>query len=136
MYPPSVAFPSFRGRRTSRPRAQPQAEGRRRREQPPPQPWRRREQRWAQPPDAEGHPQPWRRREQPPQPQPWPSVAHQDLPQQGRNTIEVALRERPPLLGGAVMLAEGELLVEFVQQRNRAPYDLWDSVGGPSVSRL
>ena len=58
------------------------------------------------------------------------------LPQQGRNTIEVALRERPPLLGGAVMLAEAELLVEFVQQRNRAPYDLWDSVGGPSVSRL
>jgi hypothetical protein len=26
---------------------------------------------------------------------------------------------------------EAELLVEFVQQRNRVPYDLWPPLGGP-----
>ena len=55
-------------------------------------------------------------------------------PLHGANQIEVALRARPPLLGGEVVLAECELLVEFIQQRNRTPYDLWRPVGGPSNS--
>ena len=56
---------------------------------------------------------------------------------------QVAIRERAGVhdtaidtLGGEVMLAEAELLVEFIQQRNRTPYDLWRPVGGPSNSRL
>eukprot|EP01052_Picozoa_sp_SAG31_P025398 SAG31_NODE_2224_length_6150_cov_5.071724_1_plen_529_part_00 len=58
------------------------------------------------------------------------------LPLQGDNTFTVALKSRPPMLGGPCTLAECELLVEFVQQRNRTPYDLWRHVGGPSNSRL
>ena len=47
------------------------------------------------------------------------------LPQPGPNTIEVSLRSRPAQLGGPIALAEAELLVDFVQQRNRRPFDQW-----------
>ncbi|MBD05774.1 MAG: hypothetical protein CME24_15650 [Gemmatimonadetes bacterium] len=47
------------------------------------------------------------------------------LPQSGPNTIEVVLRSRPAQLGGPITLAEAELFVDFVQQRNRSPFDQW-----------
>ena len=48
------------------------------------------------------------------------------LPEVGSNTIEVALRSRPPQLSGPITLIECELMVDFVQQRNRNPFDRWD----------
>ena len=60
--------------------------------------------------------------------------AAETLPVAGENCVEVSLRSRPELLGGPVTLCECELLVEFIQQRNRTPYDLWRPVGGPSNS--
>lgn len=48
------------------------------------------------------------------------------LPQPGPNTIEIAVRSRPAQLGGPMTLAEVELMVDFVQQRNRNPFDLWN----------
>ena len=56
------------------------------------------------------------------------------LPRHGENEIGVAIVARPALLGGEAVLEEAELLVEFTQQRNRAPHDLWSPVGGPSAS--
>jgi hypothetical protein len=47
------------------------------------------------------------------------------LPQPGPNIIEIAVRARPPHLGGPMTLAEAELIVDFVQQRNRNPFDRW-----------
>ena len=47
------------------------------------------------------------------------------LPQAGANTIGVSLRSRPAQLGGPITLAEAELIVDFVQQRNRRPFDRW-----------
>jgi hypothetical protein len=47
------------------------------------------------------------------------------LPQPGPNTIEVAVRTRPAQLGGPITLVEAELMVDFVQQRNRNPFDQW-----------
>lgn len=47
------------------------------------------------------------------------------LPQPGANAIEVAVRCRPAQLGGTMALAEAELMVDFVQQRNRNPFDQW-----------
>ena len=35
-----------------------------------------------------------------------------------------------------VVIEEVELLVEFIEQRNRTPHNMWRSDGGPSVSRL
>lgn len=48
------------------------------------------------------------------------------LPKPGPNTVEVALRSRPARLGGPMTLAEAELMVDFVEQRNRNPFDHWD----------
>ena len=47
------------------------------------------------------------------------------LPQPGPNTIEVAVRARPAQLGGPMTLVEAELMVDFVQQRNRNSFDQW-----------
>ena len=48
------------------------------------------------------------------------------LPQAGPNTIEIAVRSRPAQLGGPITLVEAELMVDFVQQRNRNPFDRWE----------
>ena len=48
------------------------------------------------------------------------------LPEVGPNTIEVAVRSRPPRLDAPMILVECELLVDFVQQRNRNQFDRWD----------
>jgi len=47
------------------------------------------------------------------------------LPQAGINTIEVCLRSRPAELSGTIALVEVELMVDFVQQRNRNAFDRW-----------
>ena len=47
------------------------------------------------------------------------------LPQPGANTIELAVRSRPAQLSGPMILAEVELMVDFVEQRNRNSFDLW-----------
>ena len=63
----------------------------------------------------------------------YPLLAEQPeaLPRAGPNTVSVEITSRPHELGGVVQLTDCELLVEFVQQRNRVPHDLWPPLAGP-----
>ena len=63
----------------------------------------------------------------------YPLLAEQPeaLPRAGPNTVSVAITSRPHELGGVVQLMDCELLVEFVQQRNKVPHDLWPPLAGP-----